>query len=410
MTDWQLLSDPAIAKFIREHQDDDVAALALKKPPSANWSWPLILDQIKARQKAHDKIPSWCETGGVIFPPPSLIEQASSDATSNYKASLVAGDVCIDLTAGVGVDFSAFLKRFKRGIGIEKDETAGQLLAHNLAALGQKNFEIRNGDAAALIDDLPECDFIYIDPQRRDANKKGLFRLADTSPDITALMLKLRAKAHMVMIKASPVLDIAQGIGELGGASAVHVVEWQGACREVLYIIGEETHTADAAPITAVSLDDSGHPESSLTFTRAEEQAAADPIAPPGLWLFEPSPAFMKAGCFKTLAARLGLARLHPQTHLYTGPADRPDFPGRSFRIEGIHPGTGKDLPVSRANLAVRNFPISADDLRKKLKLADGGDNYLFACTLAREKRVIIHARKAAKQGKEALARAGRPA
>jgi hypothetical protein len=410
MNDWQSLSDPAVANFIREHEDDDVATLALKKPPAANWPWPLVLDQIKARKKARDKIPSWCEAGGVILPPPPLIEQASSDATANYKASLVAGDLCADLTAGVGVDFLALLKKFKRGIGIEKDETAAQLLSHNLTALGQRSFEIKNGDAAALVDDLPECDFIYVDPQRRDQNKKGLFRFADNSPDMAALMPKLRAKAKTVMIKASPVLDIAQGITELGGASAVYVVEWQGACREVLYIVGEKTHIADTTPITPVALNNNGRPESTLTFSRAEEQAAADPIAAPGLWLFEPSPAFMKAGCFKTLAVRFGLSRLHPQTHLYTGPANRSDFPGRVFQIEGVHPGTGKDLPVSRANLTVRNFPISAEDLRKKLKLADGGDDYLFACTLAGEKRVIIHARKAAKQGKVALACVGRPA
>ncbi len=410
MTNWQSLSDPAIAKFIREHEDDDVAALALKKPPDAGWPWPLVLDQIKARQKARDKIPSWLEQDGVIFPAPSLLEQASSDATANYKASLVAGDLCIDLTTGAGVDFHAFLKTFKRGVGIEKDETAANLLTHNLAALGRKNFEIRNGDAFALINNLPDCDFIYVDPQRRDANKKGLFRFSDASPNVAALMPKLHEKAQTVMVKASPVLDIAQGITELGGATAVHVIEWRGACREVLYIAGKETQAADTSPITAVTIDDNGKPESSLTFTRAAEQTAPDLIAPPDLWLFEPSPAFMKAGCFKTLAARFGLSRLHPQTHLYTGPADRPGFPGRSFRIEGIHPGTGRDLPVGRANLTVRNFPISAEDLRKKLKLADGGDDYLFACTLQGDKRVIIHARKAAKQGKEALARIGRPA
>jgi hypothetical protein len=150
-----------------------------------------------------------------------------------------------------------------------------------------------------------------------------------------------------------------------------------------------------AAPvITAAEIGDDGGVLARLNFTRANEQAASVPFGPPQRYLYEPSPAFMKAGGFKILAAQYELVKLHPHTHLYTGDAHRPDFPGRAFEIIGVHQASRKDLPVTRANLTVRNFPQSVESLRRQWKLADGGDDYLFACTLADGGKAVLHARK----------------
>ena len=197
------------------------------------------------------------------------------------------------------------------------------------------------------------------------------------------------------MIKTSPVLDIDYAITVLQCVKEVHVVEWRGECREVLYILDPHQETApDSIPINAIAIDDSGMAIKKFQFTRAEEKNADAIFAMPEQYLFEPGPAFQKAGCFKTLATRYDLKKLHPHTHLYTSATPCPDFPGRAFMIKGVYPPRAKNLPFSKANLTLRNYPGSVADLRKKLKLADGGEDYLFACTLKDDSKTLIHTRK----------------
>lgn len=395
MSDVLALLDPRIQEFIAAHDKDDVAKLALKKPPVAGWPYPQILQQIKSRQSACDKIPSWLAEKNIILPDHSVIEQASSDATAAYKASLVTGDLFCDLTAGAGVDTREFLKKFTSGIAVEKDKNYADLLAHNLKVFSDKKIEIINSAAEDIVLNLPPCDFIYADPQRRDQNSKGKFRFEDGSPDIVGLLPSLLSKAPVVMLKTSPVLDIKKAIDSLYCVTAIHIVEWHGACREVLYIMRRNAKiSADDVPLTAAVLNDEGTKHRSLIFTRAEEHAAALVTGPPEDWLYEPSPAFMKSGCFNLIAARWGLRKLHDHTHLYTGPAALDDFPGRVFRIEGVYPGDGRGLPFTQGHIAVRNFPVGAEALRARLKLKDGGDDYLFACTLADDRKALIHGRK----------------
>ncbi len=395
MKSWENLLDPAIQAFMRDHAQKDVSALGLMKPPDPAWPYPVILGQIKARQKAREKMPDWHGNPNIIFPPPHLVEQASSSATANYKASLASGEVLADFTAGMGMDFAALLKNFSRGIAIERDETAAALLRHNLTHIVQKPFEIWQGDALDFLGTLPACDLVYIDPQRRDDQAKGLFRFEDCSPDILKLMPALREKTAKVLIKTSPVLDIRQAIAQLGLVAGVHVVEWNRDCRETLYMIDFlNAHDPGDVPVTAVAIGDDGMPGMKLTFTRRQEQEAQPQILPPGKYLYEPSPAFQKAGCFRYISAHYSLAKLHQHTHLYTSDALCADFPGRTFKIEGIHTPDRKAMPVDKANLTIRNFPSGTDSLRKKLGIRDGGDDYLFACTLADERKAVIHARK----------------
>jgi hypothetical protein len=390
----QALLDPAIRHFIAANGQADVAMLALKGPPDSAWPFPLILDQIAARQKAARKLPGWLETEGVIFPAPGLIEQASSEATARYKASLVMGESFADLTAGSGVDSLALLHRFRHGIAVERDPHSAALLRHNLPLLGGAHCDIRQSAAEDALPHLPPCDLLYLDPQRRDAQKRGLFRFEDASPNVFALLPQMLAKAPAVLIKTSPVLDIDLAIRQLGSVVAVHVVEWQGDCREVLYLLNRAAPTPEAIPITAAVIDDHGQPLHRFSFTRAAEAEAPAAYGPPQRYLYEPSPALMKAGGFRSLSVHFGLAKLHPHTHLYTGDRLEPDFPGRVFEIHGLYQAGGKDLPLRQASVTVRNFPLSAETLRKKLKLADGGDDTLFACTLLDGRKALIHARR----------------
>lgn len=399
--DWQKLLAPEIKDFIRAHEHEDVAALALKKPPAADWPYALVMDQIKARQKSKSKIPDWAGLhDDFLFPPADILEQASSTATARYKASLIQGHVFCDLTGGAGVDTYALSKHYASGFCIERDEKNAVLLAHNLSLLCPETCSIKIYcvPAETFVQTMPSVDLALIDPQRRDSGRKGKFRLEDGSPDIFALLPLLRVKAKNIILKTSPVLDIAHALELLGCVRAVHIVEWRGECREALYIMGgvqTETPPPNLAPITAVRLDDEGGVLSALTFTRKEEEEAHADYALPERYLYEPGPAFLKAGAFSLLAARYGLKKLHKHTHLYTSQDLCVNFPGRIFEIAGHYPVQRKALSFSKAHLAVRNFPDGAEALKKKLGLKDGGEEFLFACTLADESKVLLHGRKA---------------
>ena len=190
-------------------------------------------------------------------------------------------------------------------------------------------------------------------------------------------------------------LDIAQTLETLACAAEVHVLEWKGECKEVVYVIDFTKQIASGdIRITAVVLDDEGAPSAALSFTREEERQAQAAYAMPEAYIFEPGPAFQKAGGFNVMAKTYGLRKLHTHTHLYTGDAPCPGFPGRSFAVQGIMQVDRKNLTLAQANLTLRNFPGEAEGLRKKLELKDGGEDYLFACTLMDDSKALVHGRK----------------
>ncbi len=394
--DWRRLLEPDIRDFIRAHEKDDVRNLALKKPPDENWPWVLTLDQIKARQKARIKLPRWPDHhDDIIFPPPDILEQASSAPTARYKAHLVAGKTFADLTGGAGVDSCALTETYQSGICVEQDKNAADLIAHNLSLLCRYSVPVHHSKAEDFVQTMAPVDLATLDPQRRNENKKGFYRLEDCSPDITALLPALSKKAKRIMLKTSPMLDIWEAVKTLGIVEAVHVVEWQGECKEVVYILNptQKTNSKDI-PITSARVNDNGEVIYDFTFTKECEENTEPEYTLPQKFLFEPSPAFQKAGGFNTLAHEYDVKKLHKHTHLYTAEDPCPNFPGRQFEIMDVLPVDKKALPISKANLTLRNFPGSTQDLRKKLKLTDGGDDYLFACTLCDENKALLHGRK----------------
>lgn len=396
MSAWKDLLNPDIKAFIRDNQSADVRDLALKKPPDSGWPYPLILDQIKARQKAVVKIPAWLEQDDIIFPPSHILEQASSAATASYKGRLCDGKTFVDLTGGAGIDSFAFLNCFEHGSIVDHDKNASDCIEYNAKCFGLRNkVSVSLSSAEDFVKLMASVDLVFIDPQRRKEARKGLYRFEDCSPDILSLLPVLRKKAQTVMVKASPMLDIDQGIAQLGCVSAVHVLEWRGECKELVFILDlHRDMPAIEIPVTAVSLDDDGEALTSFSFTRQEEHNAAVKLHEPLRYLYEPSPAFMKAGAFKLMGERLGIHKLHAHTHLYTSDEIVADFPGKCFEILGVYSVQAKELPVQKANLAVRNFPQDVARLKKKLKLKDGGRDMLFACTLVDGTHALIHAVK----------------
>ena len=391
---WQSLLDPDIQKFIRDHETDDVAALALKKPPQSDWDYKAVLDQIKSRQKAKLKLPRWTDHHpGILFPPADILEQASSAATARYKAALVKGKNFVDLTGGCGVDTCAMTEHFQRGICIEQEKTAADLIAHNIQLLSDTPVEVINGKAEEFTKNMPDTDVIIIDPQRRDHSRKGKYKFEDCSPNILELLPLLLQKSQSIIIKTSPMLDIAEGIKALGNVEAIHVLEWNGDCKELAFIVSNKT--ADTVPITAVSLDDDGEVLSSLTFTLQEEKTAQAELSPPLKYLYEPGPAFQKSGGFNVISKEFGVKKLAPHTHLYTSETLQTGFPGRVFEIIGQFPAKAEKIKLKQAHIKSRNFPLRSEELRKKLKIREGGNDYLFACTLLDDTKAILHTKKA---------------
>ena len=392
---WQSLLDPDIQKFINGHEGGDVTALALKKPPNPDWDYRLILDQIKTRQKARTKLPLWPDHHpDIIFPPSDILEQASSAATARYKARLVKGKSFVDLTGGAGVDSCALTEHYESGTIIERDEHAAELIAHNLPLLylSGVDLDVICTTAEEFVKAMPSVDLVIIDPQRRDGQQKGKFRLENTAPNVLELLPVLLNKTTHIMIKTSPMLDIAQTVADLQHVQAVHVVEYRKDCKELLFIISK--NVPNTPQITAVSIDDAGEVLSNLNFTLEEEKKTKAALSMPLNYLYEPGPAFQKSGGFHVISDYFGVEKLQQHTHLYTSETLRTDFPGRSFEIIGKHPAKAEKVPLKQAHITTRNFPMSTAALRKKLKIRDGGDDYLFACTLMDGSKALLHGRK----------------
>lgn len=396
-------------QFIRDHLTDDVRQLVLRTHP-AGLDIRKLASQLAARQKTRDKLPSWYRNDVVLYPPALSVEQASSEQTARYKASLVDGDRLLDLTGGMGVDAWAFAQRLREVLYVERQPELVSLAAHNLPAMGRTNIDVRAGDGLAVVDALIQsADWIYLDPHRRDGQGGKVVRLADCEPDVsrTDVLTALLAKAKHVLLKTSPIIDIEATIRQLSGppdnprsarVDAVHVVAVQGEVKEVLFVVSSQQTPSAPVEVNAVNLLNDRIVR--LQFLQPEEREAGVTFSDPQRYLYEPNAAILKAGAFRLSAARYGLAKLAPNSHLYTSQQHNPDFPGRAFVLEQvIKPDRGtlqSWLPAMKANLTVRNFPQTVAELRKKLNLQEGGDVYIFATTLLNGDKRLLITRKAA--------------
>ena len=381
--------------FIREHATDDVRTLALQAARYPQVDMRVAATQIEGRRIAATKLPAWAATDGLVYPVRLSMEQCSSEVTARYKASLIEGQRLADLTGGFGIDCSYMSDRFAATTYIERNEELCRIATHNFALLG-KSITVVHGNSTDLLATLPPHDWIFVDPARRDGVGNKVVALADCEPDVSSLESLLLQKAPHVMIKCSPMLDISQALRELHTVSEVHVVSVNNECKELLLILdGTATHEP-----TIHTVNFHGGHTQIFHYTAADEAAAQCPYtATVERYLYEPNSSLMKAGCFRLPAQRWGLKKLHRNTHLYSSDTLVGEFPGRIFEVTDVD-GFGKSelkrlsSELKKANLAVRNFPERPEVLRKRLKLSDGGDTYLFATTLDDEKKVIIRGKK----------------
>ncbi len=378
--------------FIEQHLTADVTALLLRQHP-ADLDVRMLAQQLAARQKARYKLPTWYANPDLLFPPALSVEQASSEQTAAYKASLVGGNQLLDLTGGMGVDTWAFSRAMTSVVYVERSAELASLAAHNLPQLGATNVQVETGDGLAWLDSLTEpADWIYLDPHRRDERGGKVVLLDEYEPNVLTLLPLLARKSPKLLLKVSPMIDLKQTIRQLGPAE-IHVVSVQGEVKEVLLVV-DHTIPASADP-TLVAVNRLAQHDDILRFTLTDETEAIASFSDPQAYLYEPNAAVLKAGAFRLLAQRFGLTKLAPSSHLYTSAQFVPGVPGRAFRVEQVIKPDRKSLqavlPDLKGNLAVRNFPQTVAELRKKLSLREGGDHYLFATTLLNgDKRLIV--------------------
>lgn len=368
-------------------------ALLLKKPLFKGITQKELVQQLEAREKCKNKIPKWFHTPKLYYPKKLHIEQASSESTAQYKASLVHGKALVDLTAGIGVDAYFFSKTVDVVYHCEMDITLSTIARYNFKVLGRKNITCRATDGIQYLQEVSQpVDWVYADPSRRDRHAKRVFRLKDSLPNIPKHLPILFEKTRNVLIKAAPFVDITQGIRELRFVKEVHVVALHNEVKELLFVL-ERGYTGGVTVTTINIVKDQRR---IFTFTPCEEQKMTVACSEVKKYLYEPNAGILKSGGFKSVGHAFGLAKLHPHSHLYT--ADTlVDFPGRRFTILAVTPyskSTMQGLDLPQANITVRNFPMSVAALRKKHKIKDGGEHYLFFTTVLPHKRVLLHCAK----------------
>ncbi len=394
---FQKLLENEVQHFIQTHLYEDAGCLMLKKSPFPAIEMRHLVGQIQAKRKAQTKLPSWFSTSGLVFPPLHNLEQSSSEETARFKSALMQGRHLADLTGGFGIDCAFWADSFELVDYVERNEELAAIAVHNFQVLGKSNIRVHVADAQEWLQNLEEpLDAVYIDPARRDAVGNKVFRLRDCVPDVPAILPLLAEKTRQVLIKTSPMLDISAALADLEQANAL----WQVAeatvlavhneCKEVLYCLRQENN--GETRIHAVNLTDSG--VQAFTFSFAEEKAATVAFAMPQTFFCEPNAALLKAGAFKTPAGRFHLQKLHPHTHLYTSEQRPENFPGRVFRLTAVCKADRKailaHLPQGKAHLAVRNFPASVAELRKRWGIVEGSETYLFAVTLADGQKAVL--------------------
>lgn len=404
------MMNQATQDFIRQHQDEDVRQLAFLGSKNPEVDMPFALDQIRGRKMARAKLPRWANIDGIIYPPHISMEQCSSESTALYKAELAARLLglpasssseeigFVDLTGGFGVDFSYIASRLgMSSMYVERQAHLCEAAKENFERLGLKNAIVKNEDGIEVLHSLKELKLIFIDPARRDDAGNKVVSLKDCTPDVTVLQEEMLLKADYVIIKLSPMLDWHRAISELSHVREVHIISVNNECKELLLVLSARNMGEN---LRIYCINDA----QSFVCDELDMESSSVKIAPSTLeemqYLYEPNASLMKAGCFGVLSERYDARMLSKNSHLFVSREPIAAFPGRSFRIIAVSSFNKKELKrhlsgITKANIATRNFPLSVAELRKRLKLKDGGETYIFATTLSDESHVLVITEKA---------------
>lgn len=449
LCDMMEMMNEATKAFIQEHANDDVRKLALKGSRDIEVDMGLALQQIAGRQLARHKLPSWAAEEGILYPPHLSMEQCSSELTARYKRELSEGNVeteergsvgaeergnggarergskdrnkgvFVDLTGGFGVDFFFMSQDFERRIYVEHNRELCTISSKNFSLLGL-TATIVNNNAESYLSTMPEADVVFIDPARRNEHGGRTYSISDCTPNILTFVADLLQKSRRVIIKLSPMLDWHKATEDIETAYStalhdknetgsvvreVHIVSVMNECKELLLVVSAQ-EPPSIHRLVCVNLKSDGNHEYFMVKGAWEREGKEErekgrfiSDIESGNYLYEPNASIMKGGCFAQLCEQYEVSAVGQHSHLFVSSRFVEAFPGRSFRILAVTTMNKKELRhhlsgITHANISVRNFPMSAEELRKRLKLKDGGTLYLFATTLSDGTHVLIFAKK----------------
>ncbi|WP_338815559.1 RsmD family RNA methyltransferase (plasmid) [Bernardetia sp. Wsw4-3y2] len=420
-----LLQDD-IQSFIEENKDKKITQTLLNLPKEYQGLQIEIGNQIKSLQKSKSKLALWYTSDNIIFPPSLSIEQASSEITAEYKASLIENNdkingenqTLVDLTGGMGVDSFYFSKKVKKVIYIEQNELLANIAKHNFEQLGAKNIEVLCGNSEDFLEKARNenivFDWIYLDPARRDNIQKKVFLLEDSQPNMVELWKFYKDVGKKWLLKTAPLLDIQLVINRLTHIKKVEVVALKNECKEVLYQLNSSNSSLGKADsekigISAINLHEQNFSEENFEKTQiesfdflleSEKEIFIDYSIKNEIqnFLYEPNVAVLKAGAFKSIAKKYQLNKFSSNTHLYTSQKLKKDFVGKIFKIIEVISFSKKEVKrkfgKKQLNVVTRNFPMSVKELRKQFSVLEGDNQFLFFTTITSksvdEKIVIL--------------------
>ena len=377
-----------IQQFIINHLHEDPTKLILKGSPFPELEIQSIVEQIVAKKKCEKKLPTWYKTSNIYYPNQLNIEQTSSEITAKHKANLISGNSLIDITGGFGVDSFYFTKKIKNIIHCEIDTELSKIVKYNYNKLQIKNIEtVAQNGLNYLESTNKRYDWIYVDPSRRGKNKEKVFFLSDCQPNIPKYLDYLFQYTPNILLKLSPLLDITSSINELHSVEEIHVVAVKNDVKELLFLLRKGYESK--INIKTINI----RPDHNQVFNSTVNSSLQPTFSNPKSYLYEPNSSILKAGLFNDVSHKLGIDKIHNNSHLYT--SDKLiEFPGRRFEIDQVIPFNKKKLkkilPKQKANITTRNFPETVANIRKRTGIKDGGDVYLFFTTNLRNRHIII--------------------
>ncbi len=438
------------SEFVKQFRQADPRKLALQASRYPDVDMPYALNQIQGWQTAQRKLPSWAACDGVVYPPHLNMEQCSSEPTARYKQQVArrwaeripnaSRTSMTDLTGGFGVDFSFTSRCFDCATYVERNASLCEVVGANLPRLGIRNATVECAEAEAVLEQMEPQTMIFLDPARRDEHGAKTVLIADCTPDVCQLLPRLMEKSQFVMLKLSPMLDWHKAIVDLEGTvREVHIVSADGECKELLLVLasdGKPEVQVFCVDIQSRPDSEGQYPRSEFVYsiaTNAQEEivennsklenpTSAQPTNSQfttqklkiaagnnsklkiqnSKFLFEPNASVMKAGCFDEIARAYGVSAISRNSHLFLSDREIDGFPGRTFVIDAVTTMNKRQLRqtlvgMKQANIAVRNFPLSVAELRKRLKLSDGGDTYIFATTTSDGDHILMLTHKTKK-------------
>lgn len=372
--DFSKLISSDIQNYINQNLNSDLNKLLLKKSPFSDVTMQEIVQQIKGRKTAEKKFP-FLTKEGIVFPPNLNLEQASSQSTAEYKAQNLTGKSFLDLTCGFGIDAYFLSKNFDEVTLIEQNSELISIVENNWKTLGRKAHFINKNLEEFLANNPRKFDVVYLDPARRDQQNKKKFLLEDLSPNLLEIQEKLHSITDKIIVKLSPLIDISYLISELKNITEIQIIAVRNEVKELVLIIENNQLTDNQQPTTIKCINlESNDPE--FSFNLDDEKSSNSEFSESSNFLYIPNNSILKAGAFNIISEKFGLKKLHPNTHFYTSENKIENFPGRVLEIEKIE---AKNLKKGeKYNIVSKNYPLKPEEIKKKYKLNDGGNQYLI--------------------------------